>query len=138
MRGGGVHTSRTGTDSLGNSVNLCTRGYSIGASAELQLYASCHNALLVYTVPDPIHQALTFMETVPSVYTLLLNIIFLYHSTQVAEGTVFRKHAKVYHQGKVYYIVNLLAINENFINFCYKYYSYPVFTLLDWLNQCKV
>ena len=34
-----------------------------------------------------------FLKTVPSVYTLLMNTIYLFqHSTQVAEGTVFRKH----------------------------------------------
>ena len=33
-----------------------------------------------------------FMKAVPSVYTLLMNTIYPSHSTQVAEGTVFRKH----------------------------------------------
>ena len=32
------------------------------------------------------------IKTVPSVYTLLMDTIYLSHSTQVAEGTVFRKH----------------------------------------------
>ena len=35
------------------------------------------------------------MKMVPSVYTLLMNIIYLTHlslSTQVAKGTVFMKH----------------------------------------------
>ena len=35
------------------------------------------------------------MKTVPSVYTLLVNTIYLCHSRQVTEGTFFRKH-KVY------------------------------------------
>ena len=33
-----------------------------------------------------------FMKTVPSVYTLLMNTIYPSQSSQVAEGTVFRKH----------------------------------------------
>ena len=33
-----------------------------------------------------------FMKTVPSMYTLLVNNIYLFLSKQVAEGTVFRKH----------------------------------------------
>ena len=33
------------------------------------------------------------MKTVPTIYNLLLNTIYLSQSTQVAEGTVFRKHA---------------------------------------------
>ena len=33
-----------------------------------------------------------FMETVPSVYTLLMNTFFLSHSTQIAKETVFRKY----------------------------------------------
>ena len=33
-----------------------------------------------------------FMKTVPSAYTLLMNTIYLYPSTQEAEVTVFRKH----------------------------------------------
>ena len=32
------------------------------------------------------------MKMVPSVYTLFMNTINLYQSTQVTEGTVFRKH----------------------------------------------
>ena len=33
-----------------------------------------------------------FMKTVPSVFILLMDHIHLLNSTQVAEGTVFRKH----------------------------------------------
>ena len=33
-----------------------------------------------------------FTNTVPSVYTLIINTLYLSHSTQVAEETVFRKH----------------------------------------------
>ena len=36
-----------------------------------------------------------FMKTVPSVYTRLMNTINLSHITQVAEGTVFRKHSSI-------------------------------------------
>ena len=32
------------------------------------------------------------METGPSVYTLLMNTVYLPYSTQVAKGTVLRKH----------------------------------------------
>ena len=42
-----------------------------------------------------------FIKKVPSVYTLLMNTIYQSHSTQVAEGTVFRKHTvpqKVMHR----------------------------------------
>ena len=33
-----------------------------------------------------------FMKMVPSVYTLLINTVYLSLNTQVAEGTLFRKH----------------------------------------------
>ena len=33
-----------------------------------------------------------FMKTVPSEYTLLMNTMYLFHCTHVAEGIVFRKH----------------------------------------------
>ena len=46
------------------------------------------------------------MKTVPSVYTLLINTIFLSQSTQGAEGTVFRKH-------NVYYLIVTEAIMKN-------------------------
>ena len=36
------------------------------------------------------------MKTVPSVYTLLMVTIYLSHSTQVAEGIVFRKYTVCY------------------------------------------
>ena len=34
------------------------------------------------------------MKTVPSVYTISINTIYLSLSTQVAEGAVFRKYTK--------------------------------------------
>ena len=34
-----------------------------------------------------------FMKTIQSVYTLLMNTIYLSHGTQIAEGTLFRKHS---------------------------------------------
>ena len=42
-----------------------------------------HNLLNIYTVG--------FIKTVPSVYTFLMNTIYLYFSTHITEGTVFRK-----------------------------------------------
>ena len=33
-----------------------------------------------------------FMNTVPSVYTLVMNTTYIFLSTQVTERTVFRKH----------------------------------------------
>ena len=36
------------------------------------------------------------IKKVPSVYTLLISTVYLFLSTQVAGGTVFRKHTEVY------------------------------------------
>ena len=61
------------------------------------------------------------MKTVPTVYTLLMNTDNLFHISQVAEGTVFMKHAvlecsfnnvKVSNSSRFSRIVQLWFLNE--------------------------
>ena len=47
-----------------------------------------------------------FTKTVPSVYTLLMNTIYLYNNTNEAEGTVSRKQ-KVCMYKESYYILTI-------------------------------
>ena len=51
----------------------------------LSFYILCNDSIHLHTVG--------FMKTVSTEYTLLANALYPSHSKQVAEGTVFMKHA---------------------------------------------
>ena len=66
-----------------------SQGISLGAALYVSLVeCPARNKLFTYLYTAG------FMKTVPSVYTISINTIYLSLSTQVAEGAVFRKYTK--------------------------------------------
>ena len=53
------------------------------------------------------------MQTVPLMYILLINTIYLSYSTQVAWGTVFRKHTRYVW---AIFVENVLYCNQTTVN----------------------
>ena len=71
-------------------VNKCRTCYN--ASFEENLLELAETRTVVVPRKTKLSDTAGFMKTVTPVRTILMITIYLYHSTQVAEGTVIRNH----------------------------------------------
>ena len=63
-----------------------------------------------------------FQETVPSVYTLIINTIYLSQCTQVPEGTIYKKHAVC--AGLKKEIIYEIYIFSSYLHILFSKYTY--------------
>jgi len=86
-----------------NSLSLCCEGFR-----------NLHYMLFVWNMSNAQKAQTTagFMKTVPSVYTLLMNTIFLSYSTHVAERTVFWKHTVLLQTWKQASVLEMITLPE--------------------------